>query len=124
MLRVLALTPETELIADLRKVIGANYALEISAYLDELDFLESFQEIHSELVILDIDYLGKRTVKMMRILKNLRKDCIVILLVSEKKIALCSEALSLGAFSYLIKPVSAVNACKLIATALHLDENG
>lgn len=124
MQRVLALTPETELIADIRDTLKSQFPIEITACVDQLDFLENFQKKHSELVILDIDYLDKQTTKMMRILKNMGKDCEFILLLSEKKITICSEALSIGVFTYLIKPVSVKNAVNIISAALRMGELG
>ena len=76
---------------------------------------------YSQLIVLDIDLLADKTTKLIHIIRSVQKDCKILLILSQENMSHCSDALSLGVVSYLIKPFSALTAYKIICSTLKLE---
>lgn len=123
MYRILALSQDKDLYAGVRDFLGDSSDIEIKIFTNNLDFLEKFSSLHTELVILDIDLLNEQVLKLINILQSIKRNSQIILILSKDKMAICSTAFSLGVVSYLIKPVSTKNVYDVISTALQKQIN-
>lgn len=124
MYRVLALSQDKDLYAGVRDFLGDSSDIEIKTFTNSLDFLEKFSSLHTELVILDIDLLSEKVLKLINILQSIKRNSQIILVLSKDKMGICSAAFSLGIVSYLVKPVSTRNMYDVISTALQKQSNG
>lgn len=120
MQKVLALTNEKELMAQIEDSIKSHSSIKISVSSDYLDLVENYQRRHAQLVILDVDLLNGRVVQLINVLRAMKKDCRILLMLSPDKMSLCSQAVSLGMVSYLIKPICIQNARNIICSALNI----
>lgn len=118
--RILVLTTEIDLFAKIQKKIEEGNEIQITTCNDSLNLMEKFVSQHTELVILDIDMLKERVVKLINILRTMRKNLQIILILSQDNMSICSDALSLGVVSYLIKPLSTDNLHKIISATLRV----
>lgn len=116
--RILALTTEKDLFTGIQEKIQDNADIDIKTCIDNLNLIEKFVSQHTELVILDIDLLQEKVIKLINILRSINKNLKIILILSNDKMAICSSALSLGVVSYLIKPISINNLAKIISATL------
>ena len=116
--RILALTTEKDLFTGIQEKIQDNADIDIKTCIDNLNLIEKFVSQHTELVILDIDLLKEKVIKLINILRSINKNLKIILILSNDKMSICSGALSLGVVSYLIKPISINNLAKIISATL------
>ncbi len=121
MYRILALTYEKSLIDGIEKTLLNDINVEVKVSSDILDVLQNVQQKYTHLVILDIDMLFDGVNKLIDIIRAIQKDCKVILILSSENMSICSSALTQGLVSYLIKPLSVVNAYKIIIATLNTD---
>ncbi len=119
--RILALTNEKELFSGIQEKIQDRTEIDIKTCIDNLNLIEKFVSQHTELVILDIDLLKDRVIKLINILRAINKNLKIILILSNDKMSICSTVLSLGVVSYLIKPVSIDNLSKIISATLKIN---
>jgi len=118
--RILALTNEKELFSEIQEKIQDRTEIDIITCMDNLNLIEKFVSQHTELVILDIDLLNEKVIKLINILRAINKNLKIILMLSNDKMSICSLALSLGVVSYLVKPVSNDNLTKIISATLKI----
>lgn len=118
--RVLALTTEKELFEQIQERFEEQTAIDIKTYIDNLNLIEKFISQHTELVVLDIDLLNETVIRLINILRTINKNLKIILILSSDKMPICSQALSLGVVSYLIKPVSIENLSRIISATLRI----
>lgn len=116
--RILVLTSEIDLFQKIQKKMEEVHEIQITTCDDNLNLMEKFMSQHTELVILDIDLLKERVVKFINILRTMKKNLQIILVLSQENMEICSEALSLGVVSYLIKPLAMENLHKIIIATL------
>ena len=116
--RILILSTEIDLFEKIQEKFEEADEMQITACDDSLNLMEKFVSQHAELVVLDIDMLKEGVVKLINILRTMKKNLQIILMLSQANMAICSEALSLGVVSYLIKPVSTDNLYKIITATL------
>jgi len=119
--RILALTNEKDLFYGIQEKIKDKTNIDIKTCIDNLNLIEKFVSQHTELVILDIDLLNDRVIKLINILRSINKSLKIILILSNDKMSICSHALSLGVVSYLIKPISIDNLTKIITATLKIN---
>ena len=117
--RVFAITKEEELLKELNKALGCSQDLQFSSYVTPLKLIENYTSMHSELVIVDLDLLGDQATHLMNVLRNIKKNVQFILILSPDKMPICSEAISLGVISYILKPCSGKNLSNLILSTLN-----
>ena len=120
MFRILALTKENKTISELKKNLLEQSEIELISFTNTLDLLDSFQNFYSNLVILDIDLLKDEVTKMIKLLRSTKSEFKVVLILSSENMQFCSNALSLGVVSYLIKPISISNIVEIIYSALNI----
>lgn len=119
MFRVLALTEENGLYAGVRDFVKKDRGdIGIITYSSTVDLLEKFSAVHTDLVILDVDILDDQALKLINILRSIKKDSRIMLILSKDKMAICSAAFSLGIVSYLVKPITTENLYDIIASVL------
>lgn len=118
--RVLVLTEDEELFIKFKKKIREGLEIQIVTCPDSLNLIENYTSQHTELVILDIDMLKNGVSKLINILRSIKKNVQIILILSKANMSLCSEVLSLGVVSYLIKPVSVDNLSKIVLATLKI----
>jgi response regulator of citrate/malate metabolism len=121
MQRILALTKEKELMTEIQRLLDECITIQVETCTDSLDFVDNYLNRYSKLIILDIDLLSEKTTKLIHIIRSVQKDCKILLILSQENMSYCSEALSLGVVSYLIKPFSALTAYKIICSTLKLE---
>ena len=121
--RILALTTEMKTIEKIKDALSKTQKIEIMSFSNTLDLIDSFQNFHSNLVILDIDFLKTEVTKLIKLLRTSKSDFKVVLMLSAENMAICSNALSVGVVSYLIKPISISNAMDIICSALNIPIN-
>ncbi|MBD3224666.1 MAG: response regulator [Caldithrix sp.] len=78
------------------------------------ELIEHILTKRSDLVVIDIDYLKDRTIKLMRVIKLLNDSMRVVLLCSEENIRQLKEALSFGVVAYLMKPFNEKEFSKIL----------
>jgi response regulator of citrate/malate metabolism len=118
--QVLALTDEKELMIQIEDSINSHSSIQILVSSDYLDLVENYQRRHALLVILDVDLLNGRVLQLINVLRAMKKDCRILLMLSPDKMSLCSRAVSQGMVSYLIKPICIQNARNIICSALDI----
>jgi response regulator of citrate/malate metabolism len=118
--RVLILTENEELFYKLKKKFSEGLEIQIVTCTDSLNLIENYTSQHTELVILDIDMLKNGVSKLINILRSIKKNVQIILILSKTNMSICSEVLSLGVVSYLIKPVSVDNLSKIVLATLKI----
>lgn len=114
----MVLSAETEWFEQISRNLDEEEQWEILMHSNVLEFLEHFLSRFPALVILDIDLLGKEINRVIKILRSLKKDLKIMLILSSEKVAICSQALSLGVLTYLLKPISPANASNIIKSTL------
>lgn len=119
-LRILALTDEVDLIADLEARINHFSPAEIISTTSYLDLIEHYTCRHTRLLILDTDLLNEKMIQLVRIVRAINSHGRILLWLSQEKIPLCSEALSFGMISYLIKPISVTDAANIVCSSLEI----
>ena len=94
-----------------------------------LDFAESYEEAVAlleqtryELVLTDIILGGKSGIDVLRTIKELDPPCPVILLTGAPSIETASEAVRLGAYDYLQKPVTKSALIRIVEKVLEYIE--
>lgn len=115
--RILALTKEKKLIREIERVVLDDISVDVEIYTDMLEFIENLHIRFTQLVILDIDLLQEKINKLISVIRSIRRDCKIILILSQKNMDICSSALQMGIVSYLIKPVSVLNVYNIILSA-------
>ncbi|NIW99649.1 MAG: response regulator [Phycisphaerae bacterium] len=120
MQRILVLTDEKRKFTDLENMLKESGEVVLNTFTDSLDLLEKFLTLHSELIILDVDLLNGKVINLMNILRSIKKDFPIVLLLSKEKMSICSKAFSLGIVLYLIKPVTANNIYDIVSSTLHI----
>lgn len=118
--RVLALSNEKKMFTDFRKRMGGKINLKLAVYSDALALIENFASFHTQLVILDLDLLDRRILKLIKVLRNIQKDVKIIAILSKEKLPVCPEVLSMGIVSYIIKPISLKILSDLIISILNI----
>ena len=96
LLRILALTDDEDLIADIEAHINRFAPAGIIATNDSLDLIEHYTRRHTRLLILDTDLLNEHMIQLIRIVRAINKHGKILLWLSQEKIPLCSEALASG----------------------------
>ncbi|MCD4748241.1 MAG: sigma-54 dependent transcriptional regulator [Thermoanaerobaculales bacterium] len=80
------------------------YAVECAGSVDEaLDVLDGGHAVH--LVVTDLSMPGKDGIELLRAVKETRPELAVILMTAHGSVSTAVEAMRLGAFQYLTKPV-------------------
>jgi response regulator of citrate/malate metabolism len=118
--RVLVLTEDEQLFFKLKKKFREGPEIQIVTCTDSLNLIENYTSQHSELVILDIDMIKTGVGKLINILRSIKKNVQFILILSKENMSICSDVLSLGVVSYLIKPVSIDNLGKIVLATLKI----
>jgi response regulator of citrate/malate metabolism len=118
MKRVLALTNEDRIFAEVKNNINEFENIEIVTFPDSLNLIDNFVNNHTELIILDLDLLNGEVIKLMKILRAIKKNSQIILILTENKIKECSKAISMGVVSYILKPVSEIELTNLVISTL------
>jgi DNA-binding NtrC family response regulator len=120
MYRILALSQDKDLYAGVRDFLESSKDIEIKTFVNNLDFLEKYASVHTDMVILDIDLLNEQVLKLINILQSIKRNSQILLILSKDKMSICSAAFSRGVISYLIKPVSTRNVYDMISTHLRM----
>ena len=120
--RILILSAENNLFSKVQEAMGKNNnaEIEIITCADSLNLIENYVSQHTELVILDIDMIKEGAIKLINIIRSIKKNVQIILILSKKNMSICSEVLSLGIVSYLIKPFSIENLSKIVIATLKI----
>ena len=111
------------MIEEIRNHLKNKGRFEVKFYTNTFDFLEHFLEWYPQVVIMDVDLIQSNTLKLIRILQKLKKDLKIFLIVSSRNMKVCSQALSMGIITYLLKPISTKNICSLIHSTLKTPYN-
>lgn len=119
--RILALTKEKELMNEIRRLLAECVMIQVETCTDCLDFVDNYLNKYSQMIILDIDLLKQKTTKLIKVIRSIQKECKILLILSQENISFCSDALSLGVVSYMIKPFSVLTAYKIICSTLKLE---
>jgi PAS domain S-box-containing protein len=96
----------------------AGYAVEVAASYDE-----AVKLVHSfvpDLIVADIILGGHTGIDLLRVVKELGLDCPVIMITGQPDVKTAMEAVRLGAFDYLPKPVRKEILLKIANHALVL----
>lgn len=118
--RILILSGESNLFSEVQEKIRDKAEIEIITCADSLNLIENYVSQHTELVILDIDMIKEGAIKLINIIRSIKKNIQIILILSKKNISICSDVLSLGVVSYLIKPLSIENLSKIVIATLKI----
>lgn len=118
--RILILSGENDLLSEVQKKINDKAEIEIIACEDSLNLIENYVSQHTELVILDIDMIKEGAIKLINIIRSIKKNVQIILILSKRNMSICSDVLSLGIVSYLIKPFSIENLSKIVFATLKI----
>jgi len=117
------LTKEHQLSDKIREELEKDSVYQLKTFTQTLGFLEHFLEWYPQMVILDVDLMKSDTLKFIRILQKLKKDLKILLIASSRNISICSQALSMGIITYLLKPISTGNVYSLIHSTLKMPHN-
>jgi len=117
------LTKEHQLAGKIGEDLEKESVYQLKTFTQTLSFLEHFLEWYPQMVILDVDLIKADILKFIRILQKLKKDLKILLIASSKNISICSQALSMGIITYLLKPISTGNVHSLIHSTLKLPHN-
>jgi two-component system, NtrC family, response regulator HydG len=96
----------------------AGYAVKVAACYDEA--LKLIQCFVPDLIIADIILGGHTGIDLLRIVKEIGLDCPVIMITGQPDVKTAMEAVRLGAFDYLPKPVRKEILLKIAKHALTL----
>ena len=118
MKRIMALSEEKKMFDNVLLKIKKDNYLELKIFSDSLNLIDDFVTHHTELVILDLDLLNEKIIKLINTLKTIKKNVQIILILSKDKMPICTKALSLGVLTYFLKPISPTNMSNLILSAL------
>lgn len=120
--RILILSEENNLFSKVQEIMGKNNKaeIEIITCTDSLNLIENYVSQYSELVILDIDMVKEGVIKLIKILRSIKQNVQIILLLSKRNMSICSQALSLGVVAYLMKPFSIENLSKIVFATLKI----
>lgn len=95
----------------IRKTLATHLSKEDSEIVlaeDGLEGLQKFEECFPELVILDIRLPDMDGIEVLRKIKEKNKDACIIIMTAYDDMKTTIEAIKLGAFEYLVKPLDYV----------------
>jgi len=117
---VLAFTEDSILLSQLVQHFDRLSSVEIRTVASFLQLIEQHSDRHAKLIVLDADQLMEQVVPLVKILRTMDQRCKILLLLSPEHLSLCTQVLSLGMVSYLVKPVNARSVSSLICFSLNL----
>lgn len=90
------------------------------AYLAQngLEALEMIEEIHPELLIIDINMPHMNGLETIEKVRNTNPDMKIIIVSGYDNFSYAQKALELGVFSYLLKPLDIVNFKQVLESAI------
>jgi len=103
----------------LLKRAGYEYVTGVSSFDDAIKVIE--QE-NFDLIISDIVLQGASGIDLLRQIKEMGKTCPVVMITGYPNIETAAEAVRLGAFDYVPKPVKKDELLKIVALALEKQE--
>lgn len=112
--RILVLSSESGLITDFQDTLKGLSKTEVTCYQSCCELMEGFLTLHTDMIILDIDFLKDRVTHLINVLKLVKSSIVIVLILSEEYISICKQALPMGIHSYLIKPVSGVELFRIV----------
>ncbi len=119
-MRILALTNEKELIAQIEEEIKRHSPVEILVVSDGLELVEEQAIRRTSVILLDADLLQERLIRLATILRNIDSHCKIVLFLSSENLPLCEKVLPMGMVWYFTKPVPVSNAANLILSCLNI----
>ena len=119
-MRIIALTDERELIAQIEEEINRHSPVEIIIADDGLQLVEEQAIRRTSLIILDADILQDRLVRLATILRTIDSHCKLVLFLASDNLPLCEKVLPFGMVWYFFKPVPVSNASNLICSCLNI----
>ena len=119
-MRILALTNEKELIAQIEQEIKRHSPVEIIVAADGLELVEEQAIRRTSVILLDADLIQERVVRLATILRTVDSHCKIVLFLSSENLLLCEKVLPMGMIWYFIKPVPVSNAANLILSCLNI----
>ena len=119
-MRILALTNEKELIAQIEEEINSHSSVEILVASDGLELVEEQAIRRTSVILLDADLIQERIVRLATILRTVDSHCKIVLFLSSENLPLCEKILPMGMIWYFIKPVPVSNAANLILSCLNI----
>lgn len=120
---MLTLSSELNFFNDVEKHLLPTVPLELVSFTNPIDLVDFFVNNYAHIVVLDIDLLKEDVIKLVDILRSIRRNSQIILLLSQKDTAICSRVFSRGGCAYQIKPVSTNAFCQLIKSTLQISQN-
>lgn len=121
--RVFALTNENRIFSEVKIAINEIENIEILTFSNPLNLIDKYVNCHSELIILDHDLLNGEITRLMKILRAIKKNPKIILILKENKINECAKAISMGVVSYILKPVSEIELTKLVISTVKYNQH-
>ena len=113
--RILLVDDEQDIVDILREYLSDQYDVDSAANANQ-----AIKQIHAkrpDLVFLDINMPGTNGVEALRLIKQIDKTIPVLMLTANADNALAAEAIKLGAFSYIPKPLNLNYVKHMIAAA-------
>jgi len=95
-----------------------NEAYEVMTAEDYSSGMEAVTRFHPDLVITDVILGGRTGVDILRNVKDMGMQCPVILMTGEPNIETAADAVRLGAFDYLPKPIRKKTLLRVVCHAL------
>lgn len=112
---------DDELFRDaINNFLAENYTVRIAASAEIA--LRMLDETQPDLILLDFTLPGMCGIEFLKIIKKTWADLPVIMLTALDRIAKVVEAIKLGAYDYLVKPIDAEEVLLTIARALEAAE--
>ena len=81
--------------------------------------METISRTEPDLVIADILLGGHSGIEILRAVKKVNRHCPVIIITGAPNIETATEAVRLGAFDYLIKPIRKATLINTVKNALY-----
>jgi DNA-binding NtrC family response regulator len=104
-------------LSHLRSLAGANYNAEVAR--DGLEALHIMEQRQFDVVFLDLRMPELDGITVLRKIRNKWPECEVVIITGYPTIETAKEAVKLGAYHYLVKPVGPVDVVKAADEALN-----
>ncbi len=95
-----------------------NEGFQVKSYCCPVEFINELLNYRVDSVLLDLDSTGEKTEKMISIIRNIQPKLRIGLMTNKRDNPHLLSALSMGVFSYYLKPVSSNRLQTLLSSAV------
>ncbi|RMG04361.1 MAG: sigma-54-dependent Fis family transcriptional regulator, partial [Nitrospirae bacterium] len=116
--RILVVDDHKDMLGLLKKLLSSELGVDVLTCSSAVKAVETLRNNSIDLVVLDVKMPGKDGITLLREMKEIDAELVVIILTGYGTVEMAVEALKLGAYDFLTKPVNNERLVHTIRRAL------